>query len=141
MSNIDDLLDATLDELEDLPEFKPFPAGVHRVLVSFALKEINKATTPELTLKGIETLELADPSAEPLKEGDSTSIIFKLDNEYGQGKFKKIAAPIAAVLGTTTNRETIEGCKDMECIIITSLRPDKNDKDKFYTNVKELNVV
>ena len=141
MSEIDSLLDATLDDLDDLPEFKNFNPGVHRVLASFSIKGINNKDVVELAMKGLETLELANPTDEPIKEGDSSSVIFMLDNEFGVGNFKKIATPIAAALGTTTNRETIEQCKDVECLIVTSLRQDKNDKDRFHLNVKELNVI
>ena len=141
MSEIDDILDSTLDDLEDLPEFKPFSAGIHRVSVSMDLKDINGKTVPEMTLKGLETLELATATDEPIKEGDSSSVIFMMDNEYGRGNFKKVVTPLAVALGTSTNRETIEACKDVECVIITSLRADKNDKDRFYLNIKELNVV
>ena len=141
MSEIDALLDSTLDDLADLPEFKNFNPGVHRVLVTLSLKEVNKKNVIELSMKGLETLELVTPTDEPIKEGDSSSIIFMLDNEFGVGNFKKLATPIAEALGTTTNRETIEQCDDLECLIVTSLRVDKNDKDRFYLNVKELNVV
>ena len=140
--NIDDLLDSTLDDLEDLPEFKPFPAGVHRAMISLDFKEVNGKQVIELEMKALETMELSDPAkAEPLKEGDTTSIIFMLDNEFGRGNLKKIATPIATALGTGSIRETVEGCKDVEAVLVTALRADKNDKDKFYTNVKELQVV
>jgi len=39
---LDDLLDQTLDDIADLPEFKPYPAGAHRVLVSFNTKEVKR---------------------------------------------------------------------------------------------------
>lgn len=141
MSEIDNLLDSTLDDLDDLPEFKNFNPGVHRVLATFTIKEVNKKDVIELSLKGLETLELTNPTDDPIKEGDSCSMIFMLDNEFGVGNFKRLATPIAAALGTTTNRETVEQCNDVECLIVTSLRADKNDKDRFYLNVKELNVV
>ena len=141
MSEIDALLDSTLDDLADLPEFKNFNPGVHRVLATLSIKEVNGKDVIELSMKGMESLEMVNPTDEPIKEGDTSSVIFMLDNEFGVGNFKKIATPIAAALGTTTNRETIEQCDDLECLIVTSLRVDKNDKDRFYLNVKELNVV
>ena len=140
--NIDDLLDSTLDDLEDLPSFAPFPAGVHRAMVSLDFKEVNGNQVIELEMKALETMELSDPAkAEPLKEGDTCSIIFMLNNEFGRGNLKRIASPIATALGTGSIRETVEACKDVEAVLVTALRADKNDKDKFYTNVKELQVV
>lgn len=142
-SNIDSLLDSTLDDLEDLPEFAPFPPGAHRVKVSLDLKEVNKKTAVELKAVMINTEEYVDETtSKQTKEGDTASILFMLDNEYGQGSFKKIVTPIRdAIAPGKTNREVIEACKDVECLIITGLRKDKTDPDKTYLQIKELAVV
>lgn len=141
MSEVDDLLDVTLDDLEDLPEFKPFPAGAHRALASFEQKEINGKTAVELTLKLLETIEQSDPQEEASKPGDSCSTAFMLDNEYGRGNLKKCATPFGAALGFSSIREIIEGVKEVECVVVTSVRKDKNDPDKKYLNIKEIQVV
>lgn len=138
---MDDLLDSTLDDLEDLPEFKPFPVGAHRCLASLEVKEINGNAATELSLKAIETVELANASDEPVKEGDETSVLYMHNNEYGRGNLKKILASLADTIGSRNNREIIEGTKDVEVVVISSLRKDKNDDTKFHMNVKELQVV
>jgi len=141
-TDIDNLLDATLDDLEDLPSFQPFPAGVHKVLASLNMADINGNQAVELSLKGMETLELVDAAnTVAIKEGDSSNTIFMLNNEYGRGNLKKVCAPIGVALGTGVIREVIEQCKDLECVVITSIRTDKNDPDKKYLNIKELQVV
>jgi len=139
-SSVDDLLDSTLDDLEDLPTFSPFPAGAHRVAATASFKEINGKTCVDLSFKAMETLELANTSDTPVKAGDESSTLFMLDNEFGRGNMKKCLTPIGEALGTASIRETIEQCKDVECVILTSIRVDKNDKDKKYLNVKELQV-
>jgi hypothetical protein len=141
MSDMNDLLDATLDDLEDLPEFKPFAPGAHRVLATMEEKEINGKQAIELSFKMMETLELADPQDEAPKEGDTSNTMFMLDNEYGRGNLKKCGKPFGDALGLTTLREIVEGVKEVECVIITSVRPDKNDPDKKYLQVKEIQVV
>lgn len=141
MSEIDNLLDSTLDDLEDLPTFSPFSPGVHRVLATLDMKDINGKQVVELALKGLETLELATSTDAPIAEGDSSSTIFMLDNEFGRGNLKKVCTPLGVAMGTGVIREVIEQTTDVECLIVTSLRPDKNDKDRFYLNIKELNVV
>lgn len=140
MSDIDSLLDSTLDDLKDLPEFKPFPAGAHNVAVSLSMKEINGANAVEMSLKLIDTIELADPQAEPAKPGDESSVLFMLNNEFGLGNLKKCCTPLSVALGTTSIRETVEAAQNVECAVITALRADKNDKDRFYLNIKELAV-
>lgn len=139
--NVDDLLDATLDDLEDLPEFKPFPPGVHSVIASLELKEVSDKQAVELSFKGKETLELVDSNHEPIKEGDEASVLFMLDNEFGRGNMKKLLAPIGQALGTGNIREIIEQTTEMDVVIVTSYRRNKEDPTSPYMNVKELQVV
>lgn len=147
MSDIDDLLDGTLDDLADLPEFKPFAPGVHRVIASMELKKINDAQAVELSFKMIEVQELVDPQDEeegrkPV-EGDTANTMFMMNNEFGVGNFKRCAKSLAEGLNMVgaTNREIIEAVTDVECLIITSIRADKKDPDRLYLNVKEIAVV
>ena len=150
--NLDLLLDSTLDDLEDLPSFQPFPVGAHKVLASFGMKDINGKSAVTLDFTLIETLELADASITPEledgtpnpnfpKAGDTSNAMFILDNEYGRGNLKKCALPFGAALELSSVREIIEGVKEVECILLSGLRKDKNDPDKFYLDVKEIQVV
>lgn len=141
MSNLDSLLDATLDDLADLPSFKPFAPGAHRVTASFGLKEINGVNYVELNFKMVESIELEDKTAEMPKEGDTSNTMFKLGNEFGEGNLKKCAAPFAEALNLSTLRDVIEQVQDVECIIFTGIRTDKKDPDKKYLQVKELEIV
>jgi hypothetical protein len=141
MSELDSLLDATLDDLEDLPSFKPFPPGVHRVLASFEQKEINGKPAIELNLVMQETVELASSEDEEPKQGDSCNTMFMLDNEFGRGNLKKCATPFGEALGFSSLRDIVEGVKDVECIAVTAVRKDKNDPDRLYLQVKEIQVV
>jgi hypothetical protein len=139
--SVEDLLDGTLDDIDDLPEFKPFPAGSHMVKASLEIKEVNGKQCVELSMTAMETLELSNPATdELLKEGDQTSVLFMLDNEFGQGKMKKILAPLGEVLGTRATREIIEQTTDMEVAVLTKIRKNKNDPDQVYTDVVELSV-
>ena len=149
MSDMTSLLDGTLDDIDDLPEFKPFPAGAHRCRATFSLKDgipNHEGSHPELELTLIETLEFADPQAgepenNPPKAGDKCSSLFFLDNEFGAGMFKKMAKPFGAALGLNSNRDIVEQVTDIEVIVITSLKEDKKDPDKKYLNIKEIEVV
>lgn len=135
------LLDATLDDIQDLPEFKNYPVGAHKVLATFSTKVISGKDAIDLSFKYQECMGLADENDVVPAVGDTCSTMFMLDNEYGQGNFKKCAKPFAEALGFATLRDIIEGVKDVECIILTGLRADKNDKEKFYMQVKEIQVV
>ena len=140
LDSLDNLLDATLDDLEDLPEFTPFKPGAHRVTATFEEKEINDKQSVELSFVLMETLELADPQLEKDAPGHTSSIAFMLDNEYGRGNLKKCALPFGEALGLSTIRQIVEGVKEVECLILTTVRKDKTDPDRFYLNVKEIQV-
>lgn len=139
--DIDNLLDSTLDDLEDLPEFKPYPAGVHRVQVSLETKEVGGHPSVEVACKLLETAELANPTSDTVPaDGSEASMLCMLDNEFGRGALKLVAKPIGEALGTGVIREVIEQAKDIECMIVTSVRKNK-DTGAEYLNIKELQVV
>lgn len=139
MDEMDSILDATLDDLEDLPEFKPFPPGQHQAMASMELKVVNSTQCVELTLKGIGTVDLTHPERDKeIEEGHEASCLFMLNNEFGRGNFKKVSIPLAEKLGTRKNREIIEGCKDIEVVVLTKYAKNKSDPDSPYMNVVEM---
>jgi hypothetical protein len=138
--NLDSLLDATLDDLADLPEFAPYPAGAHKVIIELESKEVNKHPSIELKLKAIETLELADPTnSHPLAAGAESSVLFMLDNEFAQGSMKKVLRPLQEHLGVSSLRDIIAQSKGMEVTVVTNVRWNK-DKTQAYTNVTKIIV-
>lgn len=141
MSDLDTLLDATLDDLEDLPTFTPFAAGAHRVLATMEGKEINNKPCVELKLTMVDVMELADPNGAQPKVGDEANTLYFLDNEIGRGKYKAVASSFGKALNLSNLREIVEQVTDVECVIVNSITIDKNDPDKKYLNIKELQVV
>lgn len=145
MSELDNLLDATLDDLQDLPSFTPFQAGAYRVLATMEAEEISKKMGKvciELSFEILEVMESADPNVAVPNEKDTANTLFMMANEYGQGNFKKTAAPIAEQFGVTKAGEIVEQCQALECIILCGVpTPDKKDPDKHYLNLKELQVL
>lgn len=142
--NIDSLLDSTLDSLADLPEFKIFPAGAYQGVIELAVKKMGDNTGVEFSFTNQEVMELSDPSSEAPAVGATTSVGFLLNNEYGQGAFKKVIASLRDGLQlpeTATNREVMEASKGATCVVVFGVRPDKNDKTRFYQQLKEVTVV
>ena len=144
--DIDSLLDGTLDDLADMPEFKPFPAGAHRCSLKMEIKKITEQTAVEVTLKAIETAELANAEDTPLNAGDSTNVLYFLTHknpkvaELGQGKFKELMKSLAEHFGAKSNRELIAEGNGAEVLVVTSLRANK-DKSKYYTDITAMSVV
>lgn len=151
--DIDVLLDSTLDDLEDLPSFRAFSAGVHECKLTLEKKEINGKPTIEATLVMGNTVEYAEPldaEFDPEEEGavdrrnkagDKSNSLYFLDNAIGQGKFKALAAIIGAALDTAHLGTIVEQTTDMDVVAVTGEQTDKNDKSKIYLDIKEVQVV
>lgn len=151
MMDIDSLLDGTLDDLADMPEFKPFPIGAHRVTIQMEQKLINEIPSIEVKINALETVELTDPEATPCMPGDSTNVMFMLfkkdnnklvPNELGQGQFKNFMASLKPSFpDLKSNRELMEAAQNLECLMSTGQRKDKNFKEngKIYTSIEAVN--
>lgn len=138
--DLDSILDSSIDDLADLPEFAVYPAGVHKVIIQWESKEINKHPCMELKMKAVETIELANPASdEPLAAGTEAGCLFMLDNEFGQGAFKSIIKTLAAATGTSKISEAAEASNGMEVQVVTKVRQNK-DKSQSYTDVKKVLV-
>ena len=138
--NFDALLDANLDDLADLPAFESFPAGVHRATISIKQKVVNDKPGMEVSLIGIETVELSKPEEDkPITAGQVSSSLYFLDNEFGQGAFKKLIAPLAASLGVSSIRDLVDQCTGTEVEAVTSFRTNKKTGDTYF-EIKKLIV-
>lgn len=142
--DMDALLDGTLDDLKDLPEFKPFPRGVHRCTLSIESKKIDGWPAFELKLKALETVELSDSTTDqPVEKGAETSVAYFMKHEkdivaeLGQGKFKQIMAAAAEKFGAKKNGELIADAQGAEVLVVTALR-DNKDKTKKFTDIEAL---
>lgn len=139
---LDDGLDIVLDDLADLPQNAPFPAGAHHALM-FLSKNAKKAGAYTAKFKYVGTLEFANPAdaeARPTAEGgdgyvppkeNDEAVIFintvKKDgtkNEFGQGQLKQLATPVAQMLGTSSVNEVIAATKNgIGVVIVTGVKP------------------
>lgn len=140
LGDYEKLLDATLDDLADAPEFAPFHPGLHEVELGFETKVVNKHPSVSMKMKLLNTIELADSNLEPQKPGSETNVLFMLDNEMGQGNLKKILTVLKAHFGTSTNRETMDKAQGAVVKVLTKQqKKDKNDPNSpVYTNVVEM---
>lgn len=138
--NMDAMLDGVLDDLADAPEFKPFPAGTHKVTITIAQKKIGTHPAFEISMKAIETIELSNPEDTPLAAGATTSVAYMMDLDIGQGNFKKILSALASHYGAKSNRELIADAQNAEVLVVTKVRMNK-DKTQNYTDIVELQVI
>ena len=139
-TDLDSILDSSIDDLADLPEFGVYPNGVHKVIIQWESKTVNNKPALELKMKAVETVELSNPAADkPLETGAEGSVLYFLDNEFGQGKMKAVMKALAVSLGTSSIKETIEASGGMEVQVVCKVRQNK-DKTQSYTDVTKVIV-
>ena len=138
-TNLDALLELSLDDLADMPEFKVFPTGTHRCIMNLESKDINGHPAVELKLKHPGEGELADTTEVMPEAGTEGSCAFMLDNEFGQGEFKNILKPLAAHYGLAKFGEIKEASAGAEVMVTTKTRQNK-DKTQTYLKIVSLSV-
>ena len=142
-ANIDSLLAMSLDDLPDMPEFKVYPAGAHRVTMKFEKKQIGTHPAVEAKFTMIATEELTDPAKDqPVDAGTESSVAYMLDNEFGLGNLKEILKPLAAHFGIAGVVPLIEATNEanLEVVIVTKTRQNK-EKTQTYLEITQLIVV
>ena len=149
LTSMDDLLDGTLDDLKDVPAFKVFAPGAHKVKINWTMKDISGQKAPEIKLTHIETLELSDASQTPPEVGDECAMAFLFKNkdgtrnEFAEGNFKAILTGLKSLAPEgSTPRAIMEASEGAEVMVATDVRlKDKKDKDSAqYLVIKEVLV-
>jgi hypothetical protein len=144
-TSLDSLLDSTLDDLADMPEFKSLKDGHHRVSIHFEIIpefKMKEGPTPvvKAKVKLLETIELADPTQVVDEVGTESETIYNLTNEFGQGQLKEILKPLGAHFGVSGIKQTLEAAEGAEVFVTTKSRTDKNDTTKKYFGIKTLSI-
>lgn len=143
---IDAILDGTLDDLADAPEFKPFPAGAHICVFDFESKIVNNKPAVEVKLKALETSESSDPEGAVVTPGQETTVLYLLrnndntKNEIAEGKLKLIAKSLSERFPGNSLGEILAGAKGAEVLVVTKVRTNKSSGQE-NTDIVSLSVI
>lgn len=147
----DTLLDKSLDDLADLPEFKTPDTGIYKLAVTMEMKEINKKPAIIAKFKVRELVELEDtsiPEGDRSKAGDGFDVPFMLrnedgtPNELGEGRFKEFCAPFATHFEEKNLRVLVTEKMNSPVDITAKVKKvaRKNDPEKFDARVSDVTV-
>lgn len=138
----------SIGELADAPAFTVLPDGVTKCSIHFNLKKIGEKLAFIVSLKTIETLELANPSVDkPSEAGAEVDIIYGTDSEFGQGNFKKLLVSIASQHGVDVDSDAFKTSSLLDLItpfqgiegnVIHKKVESKKDKGKFFNNIVDI---
>lgn len=146
--DLDSLLDSTLDNVEDVPDFVQPPAGLYRLACQECKIEQNKKkdkktnqetvqTRIRLTHKVVATVELKNEKDTPVADGSLFSETF-MANEDGLKFFKKQAKNIMNVedMNGVPLRDVISELANVEYDARVSIRLSKGDEGQEYENAQ-----
>lgn len=146
----DNLLDATLDDLADLPEQKPFPTGAHvaTMFLSAPTPKPGKNQQVIAKFKYVKAEELTNPTDVPPNPGDEHTIFISLKkkdgtrNEFGEGQLKMLLKPLQEAGLQGSQRELIEATKPgVDVNIVTALRGTEADQYGIKMDLKKISLV
>lgn len=132
-------LDTNLDDIADLPEFRPLPNGAYLVELEEGIvqKTVNEHASLEAKLVVKEVLECDEKSLDEKlgekmpKAGDSTTLLFSLDNEIGAGMLKKFLKPLAEGLGYQKVGEVVENSRGLQVMVVLTRQWNK-EKERYF---------
>lgn len=149
-ANLDALLDASMDDLDDLPPVGVPPTGHYNLTVTFGIKEIGEGESK----KEVICAEYCVDAVNELKdEAEASEVavgqkfmeffhITKRDgtpNTFGIGKLKESLKPFVERAGTSNIRELINTVN--QWAITAELKRKVNPKNEDQFNMSLKNVV
>lgn len=140
---IENLMDSSLDDIADLPAFVVPPVGHYHLTLSLESKSINDKPAIQANWVVDQTVELKDKTAVATEVGTKFNSLFMMDNEFGQGAFKALLMPLKEGLGLGGLRihEILSKVQNVKVKADLKHRKDKNDADKIYPNVQNVELI
>lgn len=149
--DIDSLMDASMDDIDDLPPVGVPPTGHYNLLVTAERKESNKEGGNDYIQFSYE-VEAVNEVKDPAQESEAAvgmkfSQMFsplKKDgtvNEFGIGFLKEAVAPFSAHFGTPKMGDTIAQINKVSVAASLSRRVDKKDPDRFNFSLKDVVIL
>ncbi len=148
--DLDALMDASMDDIDDLPPVGVPPTGHYGLIVS-ATREVSETSGNEY-IKFSYEVESVNEVKDPEEQSQAavgqkfTQIFspFKKDgtvNEFGLGYLKEACAPFAAHFGTPTMGASIAAIEKISVAATLVRRQDKKDKERFNFNLRDVVVL
>lgn len=149
-ADFDSLMNASMDDIDDLPPVGVPPTGHYNLLVT-ASRETSEASGNEYIKFQYEIQDIneikneAEASEAAVGQKFSTMYSpFKKDgsiNEYGIGFLKEAVKPYAAHFGTTGIGDTLAAIQQVSVAATLVRRQDKKDPERMNFNVKDVVVL
>lgn len=142
-----DLLDMSLDDIEDLPGFHVPYNGEYNLKMKLVVKVVSSKTAVEALYEVVDCIKKnndADPDTTP---GTKFSSLYFLQGDEDKvkialGRLKELLAQPAEMLGEGNVKILVRDHFNTERMVSATVtrRADKEDSEKFYAGVKNLKL-
>lgn len=149
-SDLDSLMDASMDDIDDLPAVGVPPTGHYNLSVS-AERVSNKDATGEYikfsyVVEAVNEIKNSEEESQaeigqkftqnfsPIKKDGTV-------NEWGMGFLKEAVAPFSAHFGTSKMGETIAHIHQVSVAATLVRRVNKKEPDRFDFNLKDVTIL
>ena len=148
-ADLDSLMDASMDDIDDLPPVGVPPTGHYNMLIT-ASREASQAGSEYINFSyEVEAVNEVKDAAEESQAAVGMKFNqifspFKKDgtvNEYGLGFLKEACAPFAAHFGTAKMGDTIAQIDKISVAASLARRKDKKDPDRWNFSIKDVVVL
>ena len=148
-ADLDSLLDASMDDIDDLPPMGVPPTGHYTLIVTASREASDKGSEYfKFAYEIAEINEIKEPAEESeaavgMKFAQMFSP-FKKDgtiNEYGVGFLKEACAPFSAHFGTSKMGDTLAQISGITVAATLTRKRDKKDADRWNFNLKDVTVL
>lgn len=119
------LNEMSIDDLEDLPSFEPFPNGAHSVTIKFEPRVIGENPCIIMHATYVEAAQLDEGEEATTKPGDVYDFMYGLQSDFGQGALKEVLKVVREKTGITEVIPALEAVQDSAALIVTKKRQDK----------------
>lgn len=149
LTDFDALMDASMDDIDDLPPIGVPPSGGYDLRVSCSREKSEKGSEYiKVTYEVTNVNEVKnEEEAEEVKAGQKFYEMFspfKKDgtaNEIGMGTLKERLKPFAEKLGETRIGRILEQVKETDITCSLTRRVDRKNEDQFRFSLKDVVVI
>lgn len=145
IDSFDSIFDRQLDELAELPSYTPPPTGTYNLRISAGYKSIGNKPAVEVKAVVLNTIELADATETPVKDGSEFNYAFILvtkdgkRNETAEGFMREFLSYFLKYAGTSDVKQLVSGAiKDVDCTAVVRRKQDRNDEDRWNVTIKDI---
>lgn len=135
-------LDSSLDDIEDLPSFAPWPTGGYKAGMKVTEKTINDKSNWEIVFTCTSVVELFEKDTLEFpkpKPGDTVTVLYQ-QNENGFRALKKVLAVIGSKFNKKQANECI-GILEQGVDVLVILKRDWNEERKRnYMRIQEYSL-